>query len=135
MRLAADPAAFAWALHPRGHAARAMLLQHEVLAPAGGVAALRALRPRIEAATGLARGEAWDLLEGLLRNVHAVPEEEAAEFAPLAARLVPPACAPALALALAFDVDTLLAGDASFAAQRLVPVRPAWPPPRQRALP
>lgn len=135
MRLAVDPAALAWALAPAGGAARAALLQHDGVVPAAAVARLRAARLDLEAATGLARGEVWDLLEAVLARVRAAPEEEYAEFLPLAGRLVPAPCAPALAVALALDVDALLAGGPGFEGQDLVPVLAGWPRARQRTLP
>lgn len=134
MRFALDPAALAWALHPRGSAARAALLQHDAFVPTGALERLRALRPALEEATGLARGELWDLLQLLLSRVRAVPADEYDEFLSLARRLAP-ACAPAMAVALALEVDAVLAGAPGLEAQRLVPVVRAWPAPRQAGLP
>lgn len=134
MRLAVDPAALAWALAPQGSAARALLLQHEGFAPAEGLARLRGLRPRLEAETGLARGELWELLDALLARVQAVEPGEVEEFLPLARRLAGPGCAPTLALALALEVDAVLAGARGFEGQSLVPVLPAWPGARQAPL-
>jgi hypothetical protein len=134
MRLALDPAALAWALTPHGSAARAALLEHPAFVHADALARVRALRPRIEAGTGLARGEAWDLLQALLAGTEAVEAEACAEFQPLATRLVAPALAPTLAVALALEVDAVLAGGPGFEAQSLVPVLPCWPRPRQSRL-
>jgi hypothetical protein len=135
MRLAIDPAALAWALTPRGGPARAALLGHEGFVPAEALARLRAARPRLEAQTGLGRGELWDLLEALLARVEAVEETRVAEFAPLARRVVPSPCAPTLTVALALEVDALLAGGPGFEAQTLVPILGVGPRPRQSALP
>ena len=135
MRLAVDPAVLAWALAPAGTTARAALLEHGGFLPLAALEGLRAVRPRIAAETGLARGEVWDLLEGLCRGLTAVPPEGYAEFLPLAGRLVAPPLAATLAVALAMEVDALLAGGPGFEAQDLVPVFPAWPRPRQSALP
>jgi hypothetical protein len=134
MRLALDPACIAWALQPQGHAARAALLQHDSWVPAPALTRVRELRPRLENATGLARGELWDLLETLLSRVHAVGSKEYEEFLPLAQRLAPPACAPVLAVALAVEVDAVLAGGAGFGGQDLVPVLDAAPRARQARL-
>jgi len=134
MRLAIDPAALGWALTPQGHATRAWLVAHDGVLPADALARLRGLRPELGARTGLGPGGTWDLLEGLLARVETVPAERAEEYHSLARRLVPAPCAPTLALALALEVDALLAGDASFAAQQLVPVVPGWPAPRQQTL-
>jgi hypothetical protein len=134
MRLAVDPAVLAWALCPQGQAARAWLLAHDGVLEAEALERLRGMRRELAARTGLGAGETWDLLEALLARIEAVPAERAAEYATLAARLVPEPCAPTLALALALDVDALLAADAGFARQDLVPVVPAWPVPRQRQL-
>lgn len=131
MRLALDPAALAWALARDGDAARALLLQHDAYLDAPALSRLRHMRPRLEAETGLARGELWELLEALLGRVRGVPAEDYEEFLPLARRLVEPPCAPALAVGLALDVDALLVGGPGFASQDLVPVMPAWPRPRQ----
>ncbi|HEV8361485.1 MAG TPA: hypothetical protein VGR28_13630 [Candidatus Thermoplasmatota archaeon] len=135
MRLALDPAALAWALHPQGHVARAALLQHASLVPSPAISRLRRLRGETADATGLRRNDVWDLLTALLSRVEAVERERYEEFLPLAHRLAGPERAPALAVALAMEVDALLAGDAGFARQDLVPVLPAWPRARQRRLP
>lgn len=134
MRLAVDPAVLAWALTSQGTVARAALLEHACFVPAEALDALRGLRPRLEAETGLARGELWDLLEALLARVRVVGPEEYAEFASLAARLVPPPLTPTLALGLALEVDALLAGGPGFEAQDLLPVLQAWPRARQASL-
>jgi hypothetical protein len=134
MRLAVDPAAFAVAMLPSGSAARGWLAQHACFTPAGVVRGLRALRRDLEGPLGLGPGEVWELLEGLLAQVQAVPAGQYAEFLPLALRLVPAACAPTLALALALDVDALLAGGPGFEGQRLVPVLRGWPGARQGGL-
>lgn len=129
-----DPAVLAWALSPAGTAARAALLEHACFVPAEALDALREVRPRLEAETGLARGELWDLLEALLARVRVVGPEEYAEFGSLAARLVDPPLAPTLALGLALEVDALLAGGPGFEAQDLLPVLAAWPRARQTSL-
>lgn len=134
MRLALDPACLAWALLPQGTAARAALLQHDAWVPASALTKVRELRPRLENATGLARGELWDLLETLLGRVRVVGPSEYEEFLPLAQRLAPPACAPVLAIALALEVDAVLAGGPGFAGQDLVPVLDVAPRARQARL-
>ena len=135
MKLALDPALLAWALAPQGRVARALLLERGGVVPAPAVARLRAARPHLEAATGLGRGELWDLLATLLERVEALDREDYAEFVPLAERLVGAACAEALAVGLACEVDALAAGGPGFEAQRLLPVLRAWPGPRQGTLP
>ncbi|MCA1813066.1 MAG: hypothetical protein LC624_03825 [Halobacteriales archaeon] len=135
MRLAIDPAALAWAITPQGSAARAWLLAHDGVLPADALDRLRDARRELGARTGLGPGETWDLLEAMLARAEAVPAEDAEEYAALARRLVPAPCAPTLAIALALEVDALLAGDASFAGQDLVPVLDAWPAARQQRLP
>lgn len=134
MRLAVDPAVFAWALARNGSVARAWLLQHDGFMHGSGVAHLRALRPRLEAETGLARGELWDLLEALLARCQTVEPDEVEEFRPLAARLVAHPCDATLAVALAMEVDAVLAGGPGFGGQELVPVLQAAPRPRQARL-
>jgi hypothetical protein len=134
VRLAVDPAALAWALAAEGHVARAALLQHDAWLDAPALARLRAMRPHLETLTGLPRGALWDLLDALLSRIRAVPAEDYEEFLPLARRLVGPACAPALAVALALEVDAVLAGGPGFGGQDLVPVIPGWPRPRQARL-
>jgi hypothetical protein len=135
MRLAVDPAVLAWALHPQGTAARSLLLQHDGFVDTCAMARLRASRHALRHQTGLAPGELWDLLEALLTRVQAVEAEAWAEFGSLAARLVEAPLAPTMAIALALDVDGLLAGGPGFENQGLVPVANAWPRPRQSRLP
>jgi len=134
MRLALDPAVLAWALSKRGTAARASLLQHDALAPAEALARLREVMPQLPASTGLARGALWDLLSVLTARIEAVEEARYAEFLPLARRVVPPGCEATLALAMALEVEAVLAGGPGFEGQDLVPVVQVGVQPRQVGL-